>query len=240
LRGLVARASIGGIHCRQPAVPNTPDDQPAADFLDALWNGAFSDPQCLGFYPDLLLPQMELYLHAGDLERIARPADWFGLNHYSPIFVKSDPASRFGFARAEAPAAIERSGIGWPIMPDAFRETILGAHRRYDLPIYITENGLGGHDTLNEASKVEDSQRIRYLQLYTGAMDEAIKAGADVRGYFVWSLLDNFEWALGYGPRFGIVYVDYPTQRRIPKASFRWYADRIRAARQNPPAPGAR
>jgi beta-glucosidase len=240
LRNLVPRASIGGIHCRQPALPDTPDDQPAADLLDAYWNGAFSDPQCLGSYPELLLPKIEPYLQAGDLERIARPTDWFGLNHYSPFFVRNDPASTFGFAGAEPPAEIERSAIGWPIMPDAFHDTILDAHRRYKLPIYITENGIGGHDAPNKAGEVVDSQRIRYLDLYTGAMDRAIKGGADVRGYFVWSLLDNFEWALGYGPRFGIVYVDYPTQRRIPKASFRWYADRIRAGRRNPRAAGAR
>jgi beta-glucosidase len=233
LRGLVFRASIGGIHCCQPAVPHTVADQPAADLLDAYWNGAFPDPQCLGRYPDLLVEKIAPYLQDGDLERIARPVDWFGLNHYSPMFVTSDPAARLGFARAEPPQGIERSGIGWPIVPDAFREMILNVHRRYRLPIYITENGLGGLDELDASGEVADAQRIKYLQLYTGAMDQAIAAGADVRGYFVWSLLDNFEWALGYGPRFGIVYVDYPSQRRIPKASFRWYADRIRASRQN-------
>ncbi len=233
LRDLVFRASIGGIHCCQPAVPHTPADQPAADLLDAYWNGAFPDPQCLGRYPDLLVEKIAPYLQDGDLERIARPVDWFGLNHYSPMFVKSDPGSSLGFARAEPPQGIERSGIGWPIIPDAFRETILTVHRRYQLPIYITENGLGGLDELDASGEVADAQRIKYLQLYTGAMDEAIAAGADVRGYFVWSLLDNFEWALGYGPRFGIVYVDYPSQQRIPKASFRWYAERIRASRQN-------
>ena len=232
LRGLVPRVSIGGINCVQPCVPSTADDQPAADLLDAYWNGAFCDPQCLGRYPDLLLDKLAPYLQAGDLTRIARPLDWFGLNHYSPMYVKSDSGSRFGFASADPPPGLARSDLGWTIVPEAFRDTILHVHRRYRLPIYVTENGIGQYDELNEKGEVADHARVEFLAAYTGAMDAAISSGADVRGYFVWSLLDNFEWALGYKPRFGIVYIDYPTQNRIPKASFRWYADRIRTARR--------
>jgi beta-glucosidase len=114
--------------------------------------------------------------------------------------------------------------MGWPVEPDAFRETLVGVHRRYELPIYVLENGTANPDAIDADGEVADAPRIAYLDGYTAAMFDAIMAGADVRGYFIWSLLDNFEWASGYSQRFGLVYVDYPTQRRIPKASFRWYA----------------
>ena len=96
----------------------------------------------------------------------------------------------------------------------------------------MLENGFGGHDKPDAAGDIADTARIDYLTRYIEAMHQAIADGADVRGYFVWSLLDNFEWGSGYGVRFGLVYVDYPTQKRIPKASFRWYADLIKSARR--------
>jgi beta-glucosidase len=102
-------------------------------------------------------------------------------------------------------------------------------HKRYGLPIYVTENGTAFADQPLANGEVPDAPRISYLQAYTGAMFDAIADGVDVRGYFVWSLLDNFEWGSGYSQRFGLVYVDYPTLRRLPKASFHWYADLIRS-----------
>jgi beta-glucosidase len=102
-------------------------------------------------------------------------------------------------------------------------------HKRYGLPIYVTENGTAYADKPTPDGKVPDEPRISYLTAYTAAMFDAIAAGVDVRGYFVWALLDNFEWSSGYGARFGLVYVDYPTQRRLPKESFRWFADQIKA-----------
>jgi beta-glucosidase len=173
---------------------------------------------------------VEPFLQDGDLARIARPVDWFGLNHYSPLYVRAAADKSLGFASADPPAGTPRTGIGWPIEPDAFRTTLLDTHARYRLPIYVTENGFGGLETADDRGEVADHDRVAYLASYGDAMDAAIASGADVRGYFVWSLLDNFEWRSGYGPRFGIVHVDYPTQRRTPKASFHWYADRIRQA----------
>jgi beta-glucosidase len=228
LRSLVPAVSVGAVHCRQPCIPSTPADRAAAELLDAYWNGAFPDPQCLASYPPLLLQRMESHIRSGDLARISRPVDWFGLNHYCPIFVKADPASALGFAMDEPPAGVACSGIGWPIDPSAFRDTLIAAHARYRLPIYVLENGIGALEKPDRDGRVLDDHRIDYLRDYTDAMRAAIAAGADVRGYFVWSLLDNFEWASGYDPRFGIVYVDYSTQRRLPKASFHWYAELIR------------
>jgi beta-glucosidase len=129
------------------------------------------------------------------------------------------------------PPGVPRTSIGWPVQPEAFRDTLLALHKRYGLPIYVLENGTANADEIGQDGKVADQSRIDFLDAYTTAMFEAIKAGADVRGYFVWSLLDNFEWGSGYSQRFGITYVDYPTQRRIPKASFHWYAQLIKASK---------
>jgi beta-glucosidase len=233
LRMLVPSPSIGAIHNLQAVWPerDTVADKQAAAILDMHWNRAFPDPQLLGRYPAPLMPHIEPFMQAGDMARICRRIDWFGLNHYGPIFAKAEPESVWGFAWGSAPTDAPRSEIGWPIYPEAFRDELLDLHRRYGLPIYVTENGCGGNDRPNESGDVIDEHRIRYLRAYTDAMHEAIQGGADVRGYFVWSLLDNFEWGAGYANRFGIVYVDFATQRRIPKASARWYADLIRAAR---------
>ena len=228
----VPKASIGGIHNWQPCLPATATEPAAAEQFAAYWNGAMADPQHLALYPPLLARQIEPYLRAGDLARISPRVDWFGLNHYSPIYVKFDATSTLGVAVGGMPADLPRTGVGWPIAPQAFRDTLLTVHHRYRLPIYVLENGFGSiDDKPNEAGEVADQHRIDYLRRYTDAMRAAMAAGADVRGYFAWSLLDNFEWHSGYRPRFGLVYIDYPTQRRIPKASFRWYAELIKAAR---------
>jgi len=232
LRAAVPHASLGAIHNRQPCFPAgpSPDDAAAALRFAEYWNDAFPHPQRFACYPPHLADAVEPYLRPGDLAQIARPVDWFGLNHYSPHYIKAD-ANLIGATFGAPPDDVPRTPIGWPIVPGAFRETLLDIHHRFRLPIYVLENGTAADDKLDEAGRIQDPGRIAYLQAYTGAMQEAIAAGADVRGYFVWSLLDNFEWASGYSQRFGLVYVDYATQRRIPKASARWYSDYIAARR---------
>jgi beta-glucosidase len=122
-----------------------------------------------------------------------------------------------------------RTDMGWPIRPDSLTDLLLRLHREFpQLPLTITENGAAFDDRLDADGQVRDGRRIDYLQAHLAAVHAAIAAGVDVRGYYLWSLLDNFEWAYGYGKRFGIVYVDYPDQRRVPKDSARWYADVIR------------
>jgi beta-glucosidase len=231
LRTAVPAARIGGIHNVQPSRPAgaTHQDAAAARLLDAYWNRAFPEPQLLGHYPEELAQLMESVIRPGDLDRIRRPVDWFGLNHYSPIYARADAKAPLGFAWADAPPGVPRSPIGWQEDPAAFRDTLLDVDRRYGLPIYVTENGAGAEEKPNEAGEVIDRERIAYLRSYGGALREAVAAGADVRGYFVWSLLDNFEWGAGYSNRFGLVYVDYATQQRLPKASAHWYARMIRA-----------
>ncbi|MGE5147736.1 MAG: glycoside hydrolase family 1 protein, partial [Candidatus Eiseniibacteriota bacterium] len=196
----------------------------------AYWNHAFPDPQILGAYPARLATAMEPYVEPGDLGRICRPIDWFGLNHYSPIYAKTNKDAPLGFAFGPAPADLSHTPINWPIHPNAFRDSLLEVSARYRLPIYVTENGFGGHETPDSAGTVADPARINYLESYIEAMHQAIEGGADVRGYFVWSLLDNFEWGSGYGVRFGVYYVDFETQKRIPKTSAGWYKRLIKAA----------
>ena len=103
--------------------------------------------------------------------------------------------------------------------------------RQYSLPIYVLENGFGGNDAPGPDGNVRDFERIAFIRAYIGSMDAAVANGADVRGYFVWSLLDNFEWDAGYSVRFGLTYIDYANQRRVPKTSFAWYDGLIKAAR---------
>ena len=231
VRARVNGCSIGAIHNFQPCLPSTPADGQAAERCDTYWNKAFPDPQCLGAYPEIMRAAIEPHMQTNDLASICRPVDWFGLNHYSPVFVKADASSVAGFGFGEKPAEISVTPNGWPIMPDSFCDTLLRVAKRYALPLYVLENGMGGYDQPDETGIVSDNDRIAYLRAYISAMNAAASAGADIRGYFVWSLLDNFEWDSGYSVRFGLTYIDYPTQRRIPKASFEWYRGLIRAAR---------
>jgi beta-glucosidase len=232
LRALVSGASLGVIHNRQPCFPASPseEDALATQRFAEFWNDAFPYPQHLACYPPRLAEQIAPFVVPGDMARIARPVDWFGLNHYSPHYIKAYSNS-IGATFGAPPEDVPRTAIGWPIVPVAFRDTLLDIHSRFGLPIYVLENGTAADDKQDSAGHIEDTGRIAYLQAYTNAMQEAIAAGADIRGYFVWSLLDNFEWTAGYSQRFGLVYVDFATQRRTPKASARWYADLIKVQR---------
>ena len=234
LRALVPNASLGAVHNRQPCFPSSPsqEDADAAQHFSAYWNDAFPYPQHFACYPPALAEAMEPYQKPGDMALIARPVDWFGLNHYSPHYIKAE-ANLLGATFGAPPDDVPRTAIGWPIVPGAFRDTLLEIHGRFGLPIYALENGTANDDAPDGAGRIEDNGRIAYLQAYTSAMQEAISAGADVRGYFVWSLLDNFEWASGYSQRFGLVYVDFATQKRTPKASARWYAGLIASKRRD-------
>ena len=234
LREKVPGASVGCIHNYQPCWPSSGSeaDAAAAARLDIYWNRAFPDPQCRGEYPSLMRPAIDPHIQPGDMARICRPVDWFGLNHYSPVYVKAQATSMLGFDFGEKPAGVPLTPIGWPINPEAFGETLRIVHQSYHLPIYVLENGYGNFDKPDAAGAVIDQGRIGYLRAYIGAMNAAARSGVDIRGYFVWSLLDNFEWESGYSNRFGLTYVDYPSLRRIPKSSFRWYADLIKTARQ--------
>ena len=211
----------------------SPDDIDAAARLDGFHNRWFLDPVLRGSYPTDLVELYEErvgaidFVRDGDLELISRPIDFLGINFYRPNVVEAvDDGSVLGLAEVDQEA--EHTGMGWPVVPSALTELLVRLDRDYGgVPFLITENGAAFDDRLDGGDVVEDERRVAYLAGHIEAVQRAREQGVDVRGYYVWSLLDNFEWEHGYGQRFGIVFVDFETQRRIPKRSALWYRDLI-------------
>ena len=193
----------------------------------------------LGRYPDGIAELMPGPVEE-DLAVINAPLDFYGLNYYNPTRI-ADPGSPVeaeGRIADDLPfktVAVEgypRTAFGWPVVPDGLRETLAGLRTSYGdalPPVYVTESGCAYDDVVGQDGAVHDPDRIAYLDAHLRAVAQAIEEGVDVRGYYTWSLLDNFEWAEGYTKRFGLVHVDYDTQRRTPKDSFGWYRDLIAA-----------
>jgi len=179
----------------------------------------------------------------GDLARIAAPLDFISVNSYHPRWVcapeRLNEARLAGFDggfssplafglpfRDVVPANVPKTGMGWPIEADGFRCLLLRLSADCaGIPIYISENGFAGSDYRDQDGNSKDGDRIAYLDAHLCATRAAIDGGADIRGYWQWSFLDNFEWGFGYSIRFGLVHVDYPTRERTPKSSFHWFAD---------------
>ncbi|MFD5462647.1 glycoside hydrolase family 1 protein [Kitasatospora sp. NPDC127059] len=251
-----ARIAVSlNLHAVRPLTESAADRE-AARRIDAVGNRVFTGPMLNGAYPvDLLVDTAHLVdwsalIHDGDLDTIARPIDLLGVNYYNPTVTSALPdgsapgaaaASEAGHGDgAQSPfpgcadvlfhrAPGERTAMGWPIDPTGLTELLLRLHREHPgLPLMVTENGAAFDDRVTPEGAVHDPQRIDYLRGHLDAVRRAIAAGVDVRGYFLWSLMDNFEWAYGYGKRFGLYYVDYDTQERIAKDSARWYAEVIR------------
>ena len=196
-------------------------DPAAADRLDALWNCMFLDPVLKGEYPELLKEELNHWVQEGDLELIHAEPDFFGLNHYTVMRAKYESEAPLGISIMETPAGLPVTDSGWEIRPEGLLEQLLDFRERYgEIPVYLTENGCSCPDFPDSSGKVDDPERISYLRDYLEAGREAMEQGVDLRGWFFWSLLDNFEWAEGYTKRFGLVYVDFETQERTPKQSF--------------------
>ncbi|NEM92529.1 GH1 family beta-glucosidase [Galbitalea soli] len=240
------------------AVPNDPGDPvdiEAARRIDGIWNRAFLEPLLLGAYPaDVLRDVAGLGLaeriQPGDLETIAAPLDFLGVNYYHddnvsghPLpagtatgLVPTDRPKSSPFVGSEyvtfPPRALPHTAMGWEVNPDGLRVLLERLGHDYPTlpPLYVTENGAAYDDVVSEDGAVHDPERTQYIRQHVEAVSRAIAAGADVRGYFVWSFLDNFEWAWGYNKRFGIVRVDYDTQERIVKDSGLEYARMIAGA----------
>ena len=210
-------------------------DRFAAWTLKLLQLHASTDALLLGRYPFALrlLGIDRSAIRPGDLATIAQPLDFFGVNFYNPQYVRAAPAgSAAPLEEADPPAHFERTAMGWPVIPEGLTELLRYVKRRYGAklpPILITENGCALADRVDANGKVDDPRRIAYLDGHLRALRQAMDEGVDVRGYFAWSLMDNFEWAEGYRPRFGLVHVDFQTQKRTPKASFDWYRQLIAA-----------
>lgn len=246
--GLAVRAlraagaeDIGIANSHGPTWPASPEpaDVEAAGFYDLLLNRLFAEPIILGEYPDGMAELMPGDV-SSDLKVIAEPVDWYGVNYYAPnqVGAARETASEYGGLTipAELPFSLREiegrpvTDFGWPVVPEGLTELLTGFRDRYGdrlPPIVITENGCSYEG-------LDDQDRIAYLDGHVRALHRASAAGVDVRGYFVWSLLDNFEWAEGYARRFGLVHVDYATQERTPKASYRWFQEVLRAQRERP------
>src|SRR5215471_6109276 len=214
----------------------SPEDEAAAWQVDGQGNRWFLDPIFRGVYPADLLERNELVapvVRDGDLETIAAPIDFLGVNNYFRFVVGAGADGPRFVADPEAP----HTEMGWEVYPDGLYRLLVRVAEDYAPPaIYVTENGAAFGDVRVHDGAVHDPERTSYLETYIDAMARAMGDGAPVKGYFVWSFLDNFEWGHGYSKRFGLVYVDYPTLERVPKDSFHWYRKLI-ASRQGAPRP---
>lgn len=239
-----------------PRDPSDPADLEASRRIDGLFNRIFLDPLLLGRYPDDVLEDIagagySIPIVDGDLETIAQPIDFLGVNHYHDDQVSghrpegdasttASPHRKYAtaFPSAESVAFVgrdlPRTGMGWEVHPAGFTTLLLRLGDAYGdalPPLYITENGAAYDDVVSPDGHVHDAERTAFIREHIEAVGAAIEQGADVRGFFVWSLLDNFEWAWGYDKRFGIVRVDYDSQERIIKDSGHAFAAIIAAHR---------
>lgn len=215
---------------------NSPADQRAARLFDGYFNRWFTDPVYgLGYPVDMVaeysaagfLPDGLAFVQPGDLELLAAPTDFLGVNYYTrAVLTGGEKPGDWREVFYDEP----RTEMGWEIYPEGLYKLLLRLHSHYSVPkLYITESGVSYLDGPGPDGRVRDERRIDYLRRHFAAAQAAIGAGVPLAGYFVWSLLDNFEWDRGYTQRFGIVHVDYETQKRTPKDSFHWFRDVIAA-----------
>ncbi len=194
---------------------DSPEDRIAGNLGDAVFNRWYLGGVFKGLYPEELTTALAPFLPAGfekDMEVISRPLDWLGINYYTRGLYKSDP-TRPILPYGQVKGPLEKSDLGWELYPQGLTDLLVRVSREYTkLPIYITETGM---------SETNDERRVKFYDDHLRAVANAQAQGADVRGFFAWSLLDNYEWAEGYTSRFGIVHVDYETQLRTPKGSYR-------------------
>jgi beta-glucosidase len=224
------------LHPERP-LSDSEADRAAARIADGHANRWFLDPVLRGSYPEDMLELFGRHYGApdsvrpGDLDLTSEPIDFLGVNYYFPRRVAADSAAvPLGVRYAEPVGPL--TTMGWEQDPSGLHEILVRLRTDYgDVPICITENGAAFDDGVVTDGYVDDPARVEYLQRHLAALGRAIADGVDVRRYYVWSLLDNFEWEHGYGQRFGIVHVDYETQRRVPKRSGLWYRDHIAASR---------
>jgi beta-glucosidase len=227
-------------------------DIAAARREDGVLNRLYLGPLFKGEYPEDMLQLAEAQgaafdaVEAGDLAAISRPIDFLGINYYNTVVFAdpgrlkqardagysvppeghAGPLATVGVGRPQ----LERTAADWEVDPKGLTDTLVRVRDEYtNIPLYVTENGAAQHDYAGPDGAVHDPGRVRYLDQHIQAAKNAVDSGVDLRGYFVWSLLDNFEWSMGYSMRFGLVWVDYPTGKRTPKDSYNWYRNVIAA-----------
>ncbi len=233
LRAQGGRSRLGIVLNLSPIEPASdhPDDVDAARLEDGRLVRWYMDPLFLGRYPEDVRAHLGAdapAVEAGDLAAISTPMDFLGINYYTR-----------GVVGAGGAADVHAGGkpltaMGWEVVPEGLTDLLVRVHRDWPVPpLYVMENGAAFDDTL-EGGRVHDRERRDYIASHIAAVGAAMARGVPMAGYMVWSLLDNFEWSKGYTKRFGIVHVDYPTQRRTPKDSFFWYRDFLRMRRALP------
>jgi beta-glucosidase len=233
IRGLVPDARVGIVLNLEPQYPASthPADIDATRLADDYWNRWFLDPLAGRGYPDDAVADSgwdQREIQAGDLEVIATPLDLLGVNFYSRKII-ANPDLPAAERPGTPPEPTEFTEMGWEVYPEGLYDILMKVKTDYDFPpIYITESGVACADVLVDGA-VDDDDRIFYFHRHFAQLHRAIEAGVDVRGYFAWSLMDNFEWAHGYSKRFGLAYVDYDTQDRTLKKSGTWYSRVIAA-----------
>jgi beta-glucosidase len=226
-----------------PAEPvdDSPGAHDAARLVDGQQNRVFLEPLLRGRYPDDVIADFAragaaLPIVGDDAALIAAPLDWIGVNYYAPHIVAqgADPRKVSPFIPGDAVRVVDTTvdvtALAWPVRPRSFAAMLRRLHRDYPgVPLYVHENGAAFHDVVYADGTVDDADRRRYFARHIDVVRAVVREGVDVRGYFAWSLLDNYEWAEGYRMRFGIVHVDFTTQRRTLKSSAQWYAKLIAA-----------
>ena len=216
----------------RPGAPDHPADVAAATRVDGEQNRLFLDPLFRGEYPADMRERYRAatddfaFVKSDDLAVIHTPCDFLGVNYYTPTVISAGPDDSLILRPPAGPA----TAMGWGIDPAGLYEVLTRVRREYsgNLPLLISENGASFRDYLDPEGRCHDPERVDFLRSHLREAHRAIADGVPLEGYFVWSLLDNFEWDSGYRERFGLVYVDYPTQRRVPKSSFGWYRDVIK------------
>jgi len=226
-------ANVGITLNLTPKVPASPSiaDKKAAFWEDGYVNRWFLDPISSRGYPEDMVKFYNKdmsFVQQGDMEEIEVPIDFLGVNYYTRNIARSQVVPE----KENLPQTVFREGqiteMDWEVYPQSLYDLLGRLHFEYNFPsIYITENGAAFPDEVNENGEVHDPSRVSYIQTHLESVNKAIQIGVPVHGYFVWSLLDNFEWGFGYSKRFGIVYVDYKTQKRILKSSAKWYQNKI-------------
>lgn len=223
-------AGVGIVLNLQPYHPIAPKPLHlrACQWLDGIWNRLFLEPLFRGAYPPHVLAYFRrrgvpMRAQPGDLDLIGQPLDFLGLNIYTRAIVAGVPLVGARPIRPPGPV----TAMGWEIYPGCMYEVLRLAHSYTDIPLFITENGAAFEDRVRPDGSVEDPERISYLRAHMAQAHRAIAEGVNLRGYLVWSLLDNFEWEDGYDKRFGLVHIDFATLKRTPKGSARWFRDVI-------------
>ncbi len=233
IKSISSKIKVGCTLNMAPCIPSSKKDADinATKIYDTYWNRSYADPMYLGKYPKILIKDLDGIIGQNDMNIIYQKNDFIGLNHYQQIRVKADKNNLLGargVIKDELPFRLQKknklTSMNWEITPDAYYKQIMELKNKYKNPeIHLTENGCAYPDKINKYGKIQDKKRIEYMKKYLNAVKKSINDGAKVKSYFAWSFMDNFEWALGYEKRFGLVYVDFKSLKRIPKESYYFF-----------------